>query len=183
MGGIEKTDPDSLTDDEVEKFAFLDIDPSTITWQRVYDTNDRFLRKITVGKSPTEKDHTRDTQFDITVASEIMAILALTSSIGDMRERFGKIVVASDTQGNTVTAEDLGVAGAMTVLMKDAIRPNLMQTLEGTPVFVHAEKIVTRAPGFLSILADKISLKLVGEEGFVVTEAGFGADIGMEKFF
>ena len=122
-------------------------------------------------------------RFDITVASEIMAILALTSSIGDMRERFGKIVVASDTQGNTVTAEDLGVAGAMTVLMKDAIRPNLMQTLEGTPVFVHAGPFANIAHGNSSIIADKIALKLVGEEGYVVTEAGFGADIGMEKFF
>ena len=112
-----------------------------------------------------------------------MAILALTSSIGDMRERFGKIVVASDTQGNTVTAEDLGVAGAMTVLMKDAIRPNLMQTLEGTPVFVHAGPFANIAHGNSSIIADKIALKLVGEEGYVVTEAGFGADIGMEKFF
>merc|ERR1719242_1117369 len=181
--GIDKTNPDELTEDEIRRFAFLDIDPSTITWQRGYDTNDRFLRKITVGKSPTEKDHTRDTQFDITVASEIMAILALTSSIGDMRERFGKIVVASDTQGNTVTAEDLGVAGAMTVLMKDAIRPNLMQTLEGTPVFVHAGPFANIAHGNSSIIADKIALKLVGEDGYVVTEAGFGADIGMEKFF
>ena len=112
-----------------------------------------------------------------------MAILALTSSIADMRERFGRIVVASDTQGNPVTAEDLGVAGAMTVLMKDAIRPNLMQNLEGTPVFVHAGPFANIAHGNSSIVADKIALKLVGEDGYVVTEAGFGADIGMEKFF
>jgi len=181
--GIDKTNPDDLTEEEIKRFAFLDIDPDTLTWQRVYDTNDRFLRKITVGKSPTEKDHTRDTQFDITVASEIMAVLALTSSIADMRERFGKIVVGSDTKGNTVTAEDLGVAGAMTVLMKDAIRPNLMQTLEGTPVFVHAGPFANIAHGNSSIIADKIALKLVGDDGYVVTEAGFGADIGMEKFF
>ena len=116
-------------------------------------------------------------RFDITVASEIMAILALTSGIADMRERFGKIVVASDTRGNTVTAEDLGVAGAMTVLMKDAIRPNLMQNLEGTPVFVHAGPFANIAHGNSSIIADKIALKLVGEDGYVVTEAGFGADI------
>ena len=122
-------------------------------------------------------------RFDITVASEIMAILALTSSIGDMRKRFGKIVIGSDRQGNPVTAEDLGVAGAMTVLMKDAIRPNLMQTLEGTPVFVHAGPFANIAHGNSSIIADKIALKLVGEDGYVVTEAGFGADIGMEKFF
>merc|ERR1712055_129638 len=183
MGGIEKRDPDTLTSDEIRKFAFLDIDPSTITWQRVLDTNDRYLRKITVGQSPTEKGLTRETQFDITVASEIMAVLALTTSVADMRERLGKMVVASSKAGDPVTAEDLGVAGALTVLMKDAIRPNLMQTLEGTPVFVHAGPFANIAHGNSSILADKISLKLVGKDGFVVTEAGFGADIGMEKFF
>ena len=112
-----------------------------------------------------------------------MAILALTTGIADMRERFGRIVVASDRQGNPVTAEDLGVAGAMTVLMKDAVRPNLMQNLEGTPVFVHAGPFANIAHGNSSIIADKIALKVVGEEGYVVTEAGFGADIGMEKFF
>ena len=112
-----------------------------------------------------------------------MAILALTTSLADMRERLGKIMVASDRNGNPVTAEDLGVAGAITVLMKDAIRPNLMQTLEGTPVFVHAGPFANIAHGNSSILADKLALKLVGEEGYVITEAGFGADIGMEKFF
>merc|ERR1711990_774492 len=141
------------------------------------------LRKITVGQSPTEKGLTSETQFDITVASEIMAVLALTTSLADMRERLGKMVVASSKAGDPVTAEDLGVAGALTVLMKDAIRPNLMQTLEGTPVFVHAGPFANIAHGNSSILADKISLKLVGKDGFVVTEAGFGADIGMEKFF
>ena len=180
---IDKTDPNSLTDDEVERFCRLDIDPTTITWNRVYDTNDRFLRKITVGQSATEKGHTRETQFDITVASEIMAILALTTNLADMRERLGRIVVASSKAGDPVTAEDLGVAGAMTVLMKDAIRPTLMQTLEGTPVFVHAGPFANIAHGNSSIVADKIALKLVGENGYVVTEAGFGADIGMEKFF
>lgn len=112
-----------------------------------------------------------------------MAILALTSSMKDMRARLGRIVIGSDPDGTPVTAEDLGVAGALTVLMKDAIRPNLMQTLEGTPVFVHAGPFANIAHGNSSILADKLSLKLVGEEGYVVTEAGFGADIGMEKFF
>merc|ERR1712241_933501 len=181
--GIEKRDPDTLTSDEIRKFAILDIDPSTITWQRVLDTNDRYLRKITVGQSPTEKGLTRETQFDISVASEIMAVLALTTSLADMRERLGKMVVASSKSGQPVTAEDLGVAGALTVLMKDAIRPNLMLTLEGTPVFVHAGPFANIAHGNSSILADKIALKLVGKEGYVVTEAGFGADIGMEKFF
>ncbi|XP_052595510.1 C-1-tetrahydrofolate synthase, cytoplasmic isoform X2 [Peromyscus californicus insignis] len=181
--GIEKTDPTTLTDDEINRFARLDIDPETITWQRVLDTNDRFLRKITIGQAPTEKGHTRTAQFDISVASEIMAVLALTSSLEDMRERLGKMVVASSKKGEPISAEDLGVSGALTVLMKDAIKPNLMQTLEGTPVFVHAGPFANIAHGNSSIIADRIALKLVGPEGFVVTEAGFGADIGMEKFF
>lgn len=181
--GIEKTDPTTLTDDEINRFARLDIDPETITWQRVLDTNDRFLRKITIGQSPTEKGHARTAQFDISVASEIMAVLALTSSLEDMRERLGKMVVASSKKGEPISCEDLGVSGALTVLMKDAIKPNLMQTLEGTPVFVHAGPFANIAHGNSSIIADRIALKLVGPEGFVVTEAGFGADIGMEKFF
>nr|XP_031535816.1 monofunctional C1-tetrahydrofolate synthase, mitochondrial isoform X1 [Vicugna pacos] len=181
--GISKTDPSALTEEEVRKFARLDMDPSTITWQRVVDTNDRFLRKITIGQGNTEKGYSRQAQFDITVASEIMAVLALTDSLADMKERLGRMVVASDKNGQPVTADDLGVTGALTVLMKDAIKPNLMQTLEGTPVFVHAGPFANIAHGNSSVLADKIALKLVGEEGFVVTEAGFGADIGMEKFF
>uniref|UniRef100_A0A7N8WNB6 C-1-tetrahydrofolate synthase, cytoplasmic n=1 Tax=Mastacembelus armatus TaxID=205130 RepID=A0A7N8WNB6_9TELE len=181
--GIEKTDPSALTDEEITRFARLDIDPSSITWQRVLDTNDRFLRKITIGQSPTEKGYTREAQFDITVASEIMAVLALTSSLEDMRQRLAKMVVATSCSGEPITTEDLGVSGALTVLMKDAIKPNLMQTLEGTPVFVHAGPFANIAHGNSSILADKIALRLVGPEGFVVTEAGFGADIGMEKFF
>ncbi|CAJ0931912.1 unnamed protein product [Ranitomeya imitator] len=122
-------------------------------------------------------------QFDISVASEIMAVLALTDGVDDMRIRLSKMVVATSKQGAPVTAEDLGVSGALAVLMKDAIKPNLMQTLEGNPVFVHAGPFANIAHGNSSILADKIALKLVGPEGFVVTEAGFGADIGMEKFF
>lgn len=181
--GINKTDPSTLTEEEVRKFSRLNIDPSTITWQRVLDTNDRFLRKITIGQAHTEKGYSRQAQFDITVASEIMAVLALTDSLTDMKDRLGRMVVASDESGQPVTAEDLGVTGALTVLMKDAIKPNLMQTLEGTPVFVHAGPFANIAHGNSSVLADKIALKLVGEEGFVVTEAGFGADIGMEKFF
>lgn len=181
--GIDKTDPDELTAEEITKFARLDIDPETITFQRVIDTNDRFLRKITIGQSATEKNMTRQTQFDITVASEIMAILALTTDLQDMRKRLGNIVVASDKKGEPVTADDLGVAGALTVLMKDTIKPNLMQTLEGSPVFVHAGPFANIAHGNSSILADRIALKLVGPNGFVFTESGFGADIGMEKFF
>jgi methylenetetrahydrofolate dehydrogenase (NADP+)/methenyltetrahydrofolate cyclohydrolase/formyltetrahydrofolate synthetase len=177
--GIEKTDPNELTPEEKKRFARLDIDPSTITWRRVVDTNDRFLREIEVGLGP-EEQMPRHTGYDITVASEIMAILALTSDLADMRDRMGRIVIGTSKAGEAVTAEDLGAAGAMTVLMKDAIMPNLMQTLEGTPVFVHAGPFANIAHGQSSIIADKIALKLAD---YVVTESGFGADIGMEKFF
>ena len=181
--GIEKTDPNALTPEEISRFVRLDIDPDGITWRRVIDTNDRFLREIEIGLGPDEKGMTRRTGFDITVASEIMAILALTTSLADMRERLGKIVIGTNRKGEPITAEDLGVAGALAVLMKDAIKPTLMQTLEGTPVFVHAGPFANIAHGNSSILADKIALKLVGKDGFVITESGFGADIGMEKFF
>jgi formyltetrahydrofolate synthetase len=177
--GIEKTDPNELTLEEKKRFARLDIDPTTITWRRVVDTNDRFLREIEVGLGP-EEQMPRHTGYDITVASEIMAILALTSDLADMRDRMGHIVIGTSKAGEAITAEDLGVAGAMTVLMKDAIMPNLMQTLEGTPVFVHAGPFANIAHGQSSIIADKIALKLAD---YVVTESGFGADIGMEKFF
>ncbi|XP_054718412.1 uncharacterized protein LOC129227821 [Uloborus diversus] len=180
--GIDKTDPDDLTADERRRFARLNIDPTTVTWHRVLDTNDRFLRKIMVGMAATEKKMTRETQFDIAVASEIMAILALTSDMADMKTKLGKIVIGNDTEKNPVTADDLGVTGALAVLLKDAIRPNLMQTLEGTPVLVHAGPFANIAHGNSSIIADKLALKIVGEGGFVVTESGFGADIGFEKF-
>lgn len=178
--GIDKTNPDDLTPQERSRMVRLDLDPETITWRRVMDTNDRFLRDITVGEGPEEKGFTRKTGFDITVASEIMAILALTTSLADMRDRIGRIVVGISRGGEPVTAEDLGVAGALTVLMKDTVKPNLMQTLEGTPVFVHAGPFANIAHGNSSIIADKIALKLAD---YVVTESGFGADIGMEKFF
>ena len=171
--GITKTDPSELTPEEVSKFVRLDFDVSTITWQRVLDTNDRFLRRVTIGKAATESKFTRETGFDIAVASEVMAILALTTSLADMRERLGRMVVASSKAGEPITANDLGITGALTVLMKDAIRPNLMQTLEGTPVFVHAGPFANIAHGNSSIIADKIALKLVGEDGFVITEAGY----------
>ncbi len=177
--GIKKTDPEELTPEERKKFARLDIDPASITWRRVEDTNDRFLREITIGQGPEEKGMTRRTGYDIAVASEIMAILALTSDLADMRERLGRIVIGTNKAGEAVTAEDLGAAGAMTVLMKDAIKPTLMQSLEGTPVFVHAGPFANIAHGNSSIIADRIALKLAD---YVVTESGFGADIGMEKF-
>lgn len=181
--GINKTNPNDLTPEERTRFARLDIDEKTITWRRVVDINDRMLREVEVGRGKDEVGHAHMSGYDITVASEIMAVLALTTGMEDMRERFGKMVVATNKQGEAVTVEDLGVAGAVTVLMKDAIKPNLMQTLEGTPATVHAGPFANIAHGQSSIIADKIALKLVGKDGFVVTESGFGADIGMEKFF
>ncbi len=178
--GIEKTDPNDLTPEERRRFARLDIDFSGVQWRRVIDVNDRFLREIEVGLGKEEQGFAHRSGYDITVASEIMAILALTTSLEDMRERLGRMVVAVNRQGEAITAEDLGVAGALTVLMKDAIKPNLMQTLEGTPAFVHAGPFANIAYGNSSIIADKIALKLAD---YVVTESGFGADIGMEKFF
>lgn len=181
--GINKTNPSDLTAEEKGKFARLDIDESTITWRRVVDINDRFLREVQVGMGKDEAGFEHRSGYDITVASEIMAVLALTTSLEDMREQFGKMVVATSKSGEAVTVEDLGVAGAVTVLMKDAIKPNLMQTLEGTAAMVHAGPFANIAHGQSSIIADMVALKLVGKDGYVVTESGFGADIGMEKFF
>ncbi len=177
---ISKTDPSDLTAEERSRFSRLDIDPDTITWRRVIDISDRFLREVQVGVGKDEAGFEHRSGYDITVASEIMAVLALTTSLEDMRDRFGNMVVATNKRGEAVTVEDLGVAGAVTVLMKDAIKPNLMQTLEGTAAFVHAGPFANIAHGQSSIIADKIALKLAD---YVVTESGFGADIGMEKFF
>ena len=178
--GITVEDPNQMSSEQKSRFCRLDIDPATITWRRVIDTSDRFLRGITVGQGTEESGFARNTGFDITVASEIRASLALTNSLADMRARLGKIVIGVSKKGEAVTADDLGVAGALTVLMKDAIKPNLMQTLEGTPVFVHAGPFANIAHGNSSILADMIGLKLAD---YVVTESGFGSDMGMEKFF
>jgi formyltetrahydrofolate synthetase len=180
--GIDKTEPADLTVEERSRFARLDIDPATITWRRVLDTSDRMLRQITIGQGPQEKGQTRVTGFDIAVASEIMAVLALATGLGDMRERLGRMVIGQSRAGDPITAEDLGVGGALTVLMKDAIMPNLMQTLEGTPALVHAGPFANIAHGNSSIVADQVALKLVGPDGYVLTEAGFGADMGLEKF-
>ncbi|WPH01218.1 c-1-tetrahydrofolate synthase, mitochondrial [Acrodontium crateriforme] len=190
--GITKTDPNELTEEEIRKFARLDIDPETITWRRVLDVNDRHLRGITIGQAPTESKGTpRETGFDISVASECMAVLALSTSLHDMRERLGRMVVASSRAGDPVTADDIGIGGALTALMKDACKPNLMQTLEGTPVFVHAGPFANISIGNSSIIADRVALKLAGTEpdedhnertGFVVTEAGFDFTMGGERF-
>lgn len=164
----------------------LDIDPHSITWNRVVDANDRSLRDITIGQGRKADGFLREASYDITVASEIMAILALVSgksyaeALRDMRTRIGQIVVAYSHAGTPVTTEDLGIAGAMTVLMKEAINPTLMQTLEGQPAFVHAGPFANIATGTSSTVADQVALKLTD---YVVTEAGFGSDIGMEKFF
>jgi methylenetetrahydrofolate dehydrogenase (NADP+)/methenyltetrahydrofolate cyclohydrolase/formyltetrahydrofolate synthetase len=128
--GINKTNPDDLTPEEITRFARLDVDPDTITWNRVTDTNDRFLRKVLIGRNATEKGQEREAGFDISVASECMAVLALATGHADMRERLGAMVVATSKQGDAITADDIGVSGALAVLMKDAIKPNLMQTLQ-----------------------------------------------------
>jgi len=189
--------PEDLTPEERSKFARLDFDKSTITWQRVLDVCDRHLRKVTVGVGAKEtiqprgtvkgetprEQHSRDTGFDITVASEIMAVLALAKDLPDLREKLGAMVVGYSKAGEPITADDLGCGGALTVLMKDALLPTLMQTVERTPVLVHAGPFANIAIGNSSIVADRLALKLVGDGGYVVTEAGFGADIGMEKFF
>lgn len=181
--GIDKANPKDLTEEERVRFARLDVDPDTISWRRVTDVNDRMLRDVEIGLGSAEKGVSRRTGFDITVASEVMAILALVDDLADMRERLGAIQVAKSTTGASVTAEDVGCAGAMTVLMKDTVEPTLMQTLEGTPVLVHAGPFGNIAHGNSSVVADRIALKLVGHDGFVLTEAGFGADMGCEKFF
>jgi len=158
----------------------LDIEPRTISWRRVIDLNDKWGVYNIVSGLGGESRVPRETGFDITVASEVMAILALATSLRDLRERLGRIIVAQTRGGDPVTAEDLKAAGAMCVLLKDALMPNLMQTLENTPVLVHAGPFANIAHGNSSIIADQIALKLAD---YVVTESGFGGDCGMEKFF
>jgi formate--tetrahydrofolate ligase len=157
----------------------LDIDPQTITWPRTLDVNDRELRYSVVGLGGRTHGYPRENQFVITAASEIMAVFALASDLRDLRSRMGRVVVAQTHGGAPVTAEDLKVAGAMTVLMKDAIRPNLVQTLEGQPVLIHAGPFGNIAHANNSIIEDRIALKLAD---YVVTEAGFASDLGFQKF-
>ena len=157
----------------------LEIEPSTITWPRSLDVNDRELRYTVVGLGGRLHGVPRENQFVITAASEIMAILALASDVRDLRERLGRVVVAETRGGAPVTADDLKVAGAMTVIMKDALKPNLVQTLEGQPVLVHAGPFGNIAHANNSIVADRVALKLAD---YVVTEAGFAADLGFQKF-
>jgi formate--tetrahydrofolate ligase len=158
----------------------LDIDPHAILWPRVVDISDRALRHVVIGLGGRQDGVPRESEFVITVASEVMAVLALATDLFDLRARLGRIVLATRTNGTAVTAEDLGVAGSMTVLLRDAIKPNLLQTLEGGPAFVHCGPFGNIAHGNNSIIADRLAL--VTNE-IVCTEAGFGADMGAEKFF
>ncbi|MBU0635209.1 MAG: formate--tetrahydrofolate ligase [Candidatus Omnitrophica bacterium] len=169
----------AFLDNHIFKGNPLNIDPHTISWKRVIDVSDRFLRNITIGLGGKEDGIPRESGFDITVASEVMAILALTTSLADLRKQLGKIFLATTSDGKAVTPEDIKVAGSMAVLLKDAIKPNLLQTTEGTACFVHAGPFANIAHGNSSILADRIAVKLTD---FVVTESGFGADCGAEKF-
>merc|ERR1719300_1523928 len=178
--GIDKTQPEELSEAEISRFSRLDLDQDEILWKRVVDMNDRALREIDVGF--TEKNFVRRTGFDIASASECMAVLALSTSLSDMKDRLSRIVVGVSKSGEFITADDVGCSGAMAAIMKDTLRPNLMQTLEGGPVFVHAGPFANIAHGCSSVVADQIALPLVGSDGFVLTEAGFGADIGLEKF-
>ncbi len=165
----------------------LNIDPDSVQWRRVVDVSDAALRNIIIGLGGKTDGSLRQSGYDITVASEIMAALAMCTDLADLRDRMGRIIIGTSNSGNMrhknelapVTAEDLNVAGAMTVLLKDAIMPNLMQTLAGSPAFVHCGPFANIAQGNSSIIADKIALKLAD---YVVTESGFGADCGMEKF-
>ena len=157
----------------------LDIDPHSISWRRCVDMNDRGLRQIITGLGGATNGSPRETGFDITAASEVMAILALARDLTDLRQRLGSITVAYSHAGDPVTAEDIGCAGSMTVLLKDAIMPNLVQTLEGQPAFVHCGPFANIAHGNSSLIADRIALKMAD---YVITESGFGADMGMQKF-
>ncbi len=158
----------------------LGIDPLTITWPRVMDISDRAVRRVVIGLGGRENGIPRETEWQITVASEVMAVLALASDLADLRARLGRIVLANRYDGTPVTAEDLKVAGSMAVLLKDALMPNLLQTLEGGPAFVHCGPFANIAHGNNSVLADRVAL---ATNDIVCTEAGFGADMGAEKFF
>ena len=177
--GIKSAKPSDLSDEDKARMFRLDIDPYSIQWRRVVDVSDAALRNIIVGLGSINDGRPRETGYDITVASEIMAALAMCSDLADLRERMGRIIIGTNRKKEPITAEDLNVAGAMTVLLKDAIMPNLMQTLMGSPAFVHCGPFANIAQGNSSIIADKIALKLAD---YVVTESGFGADCGMEKF-
>jgi formate--tetrahydrofolate ligase len=170
----------AFIDNHIHHGNALGLDPLAVLWPRVLDISDRALRRVVIGLGGKENGLPRETEFIITVASEVMAVLALASDLADLRTRLGRMVLATTRDGRPVTAEDLRVAGAMAALLKDAIKPNLLQTLEGGPAFVHCGPFANIAHGNNSVLADRIAL--VTNE-VVCTEAGFGADMGAEKFF
>jgi len=170
----------AFIDNHVHHGNPLGIDPLNVLWPRVLDISDRALRKVVIGLGGRENGYPRETEFVITVASEVMAVLALASDLEDLRSRLGRMVLATTRDGSPITAEDLKVAGSMAVLLKDAIKPNLLQTLEGGPAFVHCGPFANIAHGNNSVLADRVAL--VTNE-IVCTEAGFGAEMGAEKFF
>ena len=169
----------AVIDNHLQQGNALDLDVRRIVWKRVLDLNDRALRHVVVGMGGKAHGVPRETGFDITVASEMMAILCLAADLQDMKKRLGQIVVAYTRSGRAVRADELGVTGALTLLFKDAIKPNLVQTLEGTPAFIHGGPFANIAHGCNSVMATKHALKL---SDIVVTEAGFGADLGAEKF-
>ncbi|HEU0243018.1 MAG TPA: formate--tetrahydrofolate ligase, partial [Candidatus Limnocylindrales bacterium] len=170
----------AFIDNHIHHGNALGIDANGVLWPRVVDISDRALREVVVGLGGKENGYPRETQFVITVASEVMAVLALASDLADLRARLGRMVLATRRDGTPVTAEDLKVAGSMAVLLKDALEPNLLQTLEGGPAFVHCGPFGNIAHGNNSIIADRAAL---ATNEIVVTEAGFGADMGAEKFF
>jgi len=170
----------ALLDNHIHQGNKLNIDPRRIVWKRVLDMNDRALRNIVVGLGGRTNGVPREDGFDITVASEIMAIICLATSLEDLKERIGNIIVAYSYDNELVTANNLNATGALTILLKDAIKPNMVQTLENTPAFIHGGPFANIAHGCNSVMATKIALKLAD---YVVTEAGFGADLGAEKFF
>jgi formate--tetrahydrofolate ligase len=169
----------ALVDNHIHQGNVLDIDVRRISWKRVVDMNDRALRDIVVGLGGTANGFAREDGFDIVVASEIMAIFCLSNSLSDLKERLGNIVIGYNRKREPIRARDLNAHGAMTVLLKDAIKPNLVQTLEHTPAFIHGGPFANIAHGCNSVIATKNALKLAD---YVVTEAGFGADLGAEKF-
>lgn len=170
----------AMVDNHLHHGNKLNIDPQTISWRRVIDINDRALRNVVVGLGAAEDGVPRQTGFDITAASEVMVILMLATSLRDLRERLGRIVIGYTYGGQAVTAEDLKAAGAMTVIMKDALQPNLMQTTEHTPVLIHAGPFGNIATGNSSVISDMIGAKTAE---YLLTEAGFGSDMGGERFF
>jgi formate--tetrahydrofolate ligase len=170
----------AMLDNHIHQGNKLQIDPKRIVWKRVLDTNDRALRNVIIGLGGRMDGFVRQSGFDITVASEIMAILCLATSLSDLKKRLSRMVIAYDQAGQAVTAGDLEATGAMALLLKDAIMPNLVQTIENTPAFIHGGPFANIAHGCNSVMATSISLKLAD---YVVTEAGFGADLGAEKFF